>query len=103
MKKWMYSLMCRFGKPRWNTNITPPEVIETFGAFTEPGTALDLGCGTGTNVIYMAQRGWQAIGIDFVALAIKGAREKSRRKGMAHLTRFYHADVTRLNNLNLPI
>ena len=103
MKKWMYSLMYRFGKPRWNTNITPPEVIETFGKFTEPGTALDLGCGTGTNVIYMAQRGWQAIGVDFIAQAINKAREKAKFRGVTQSTRFYHADVTQLDKLNLPV
>lgn len=103
MKKWMYSLMYRFGKPRWNTNITPPEVIETFERFTVPGTALDLGCGTGTNVIYMAQRGWQAIGVDFIAQAINKAREKAKIRGVTHSTHFYHADVTQLDKLNLPV
>ena len=102
MKKWMYSLIYRFGKPRWNTNITPPEVIETFGELTEIGTALDLGCGTGTNVIYMAQHGWQAIGVDFIGLAVNKARNKAEKYGLSQSTRFYHANVTRLDELKLP-
>lgn len=98
----MYSLIYHFGKPRWNTNITPPEVIETFSELTEVGTALDLGCGTGTNVIYMAQHGWYAIGIDFVGLAIKKARRKAEKFGLSQSTRFYKADVTRLSTVDLP-
>lgn len=26
-RRTMYNLMYRFGTPRWNTNITPPEVV----------------------------------------------------------------------------
>jgi SAM-dependent methyltransferase len=98
----MYSLIYRFGKPRWNTNITPPEVIEAFGELPEVGTALDLGCGTGTNVIYIAQHGWQAIGVDFVGLAVNKAKRKAEKYGLSQSTTFYHADVTRLANLDLP-
>ena len=83
---WLYFL----GKPRWDTNQTPPEVIETFHSLPSHGVALDLGCGTGTNVIFMAQHGWQATGIDFVAQAIRTARRKALRLGMQERTRFLH-------------
>ena len=43
----------------------------------EPGRALDLGCGTGTNAIWLAQHGWTAVGVDFSALAIESARRKT--------------------------
>jgi Methyltransferase domain len=75
----LYNLMYRFSTPRWDTNITPPEVvavIEGDAAFP-PSRALDLGCGPGTNVIYLAQHGWEAIGVDFSPLAIQQARKKA--------------------------
>ena len=39
-----------------------------------PGRALDLGCGEGADVIWLARRGWQATGIDISETAIARAR-----------------------------
>ena len=41
------------------------------------GRALDLGCGTGTNSIYLAQHGWETTGVDFVPRAIGIAKRKA--------------------------
>ena len=64
-----------------------------------PGKALDLGCGTGTNSIYLAQHGWDATGIDFVPRAIKAARRKAAAAGVS--PRFMVGDVTRLTELGV--
>jgi len=37
---------------------------------------LDLGCGTGTNVIYLKQHGFDAVGVDWSSRAIAQARKK---------------------------
>lgn len=103
MNRLLYRLMYWLGKPRWDTGVTPPEVQAAFQAGDiPPGAALDLGCGTGTNVIYMAQQGRQAIGLDFVPGAIRRARRKAQQAGVAGQTRFLVADVTRLAELDLP-
>jgi cyclopropane fatty-acyl-phospholipid synthase-like methyltransferase len=83
-------------KPPWDTGITPPEV-EEFVQNHPPGRALDLGCGTGTNVIYLAQHGWQVIGVDFVEKAIRHAHHKAHQAGVK--AEFYSDDVTRLNEI----
>jgi SAM-dependent methyltransferase len=42
-----------------------------------PGSALDVGCGTGDTSIYLAQHGWRVTGIDFVPKAVDKARAKA--------------------------
>lgn len=47
-----------------------------------PGLALDLGCGEGGDVIWLAQQGWRAIGIDISATAITRARAAAQSLGL---------------------
>lgn len=85
----------------WDSGVPPPElvsVVEGPGRL-EPGKALDLGCGTGTNCIYMAKHGWEATGVDFVPRAIAQARTKAATAGASpHLI---VGDVTRLTELGI--
>lgn len=90
------------GRAPWDTGITPPEVVALIEEEDlPPGRAIDLGCGTGTNAIYLAQHEWYAVGIDFARRAVRAARRKARRAGVADRTRFITADVTRLGSLEL--
>lgn len=103
MKALVYRLMYWLGMARWDSGVTPPEVVEAYQAGNiPPGPVIDLGCGTGTNVIYMAMQGRQAIGVDFIPEAISKAREKAKKAGVSGRTQFYTADVTRLKELELP-
>jgi len=87
------------GRAPWDTGITPPEVI-AFLQRAPAGRALDLGSGTGTNAVTLAQHGWQVTGIDFSARALRAARRKAR---LAHVSvRFLRRDVTRLDDLRGP-
>src|SRR5437879_13227560 len=80
-------------RPPWDTGITPPEV-ERFVASHAPGRAIDLGCGTGTNAVYLARHGWSAVGVDFAGRAIARARRRARDAGVS--CTFVVGDVTRL-------
>jgi cyclopropane fatty-acyl-phospholipid synthase-like methyltransferase len=86
-------------QPPWDTGITPPEV-EAFIASHPPGRALDLGCGTGTNVITLAQHGWQVTGVDFAWSALRFARRKLKQAGVQATLRL--DDVTRLHGIDSP-
>jgi cyclopropane fatty-acyl-phospholipid synthase-like methyltransferase len=93
-----FDLKYLLGQKPWDTGVTPPEVREMIESMAlKPGRALDLGCGTGTNCIYLARHGWEVVGVDFSAIAIWRARLKARRAGVA--CQFYHADVTDLSFL----
>jgi SAM-dependent methyltransferase len=83
----------RQAKPPWDTGISPPE-LHAFIAAHAPGRALDLGCGTGTNVITLAQHGWDVVGIDFAVKAIAQARRKLRQADVRADVRV--GDVTRV-------
>jgi SAM-dependent methyltransferase len=86
-----------FRNPPWDTGITPPELHE-FIATHPAGRAIDIGCGTGTNVITLAKAGWQVTGFDFAARAIQLARRKVRRaKVQANL---FTDDATRMKNVS---
>ena len=62
-----------FRKPPWDSGISPPELLE-FIRTRPAGKAIDLGCGTGTNVITLAKAGWQVTGVDFALRAIHMAK-----------------------------
>ena len=70
-----------FRQPPWDTGTSPPELLE-FIQNQPPGRAIDLGCGTGTNVIALAQAGWQVTGVDFAPRAITLARRKLKEAGV---------------------
>lgn len=95
----MFWLAYLLGRTPWDTDTTPPElerIIEGPDALP-PGRALDLGCGTGTNVIYLARHGWEATGVDFVKAPIRRAKHKAQAAGVN--ARFFQGDVTRLDSI----
>ena len=51
------------------------EVIEAHGV--GPGRALEIGCGTGTNAIWLAARGFETTGLDLSPTAIAMAEKKA--------------------------
>lgn len=96
-RRLFFELLYRFGRPRWDTGITPPELVDLV-ARTRPGRAVDLGSGTGTNAVYLAQRGWEVVGVDFSSLAVDRARRRAQEPGISRV-RFLRADVTELPDL----
>jgi cyclopropane fatty-acyl-phospholipid synthase-like methyltransferase len=86
------------GPVPWDKPEPPPEVVALAAELT-PGRALDLGCGYGRTAIYLAQRGWQVDGIDFISHAIAEAEQRAEATGMTERTQFYVASVTDLGFL----
>ena len=84
-------------RPPWDSGVTPPELVEFLKAYPV-GRAIDLGCGTGTNAINMANWGWQVTGIDFVPAAINQARQKARFAGVN--IDLQVGDVTKLDGID---
>jgi SAM-dependent methyltransferase len=59
----------------WHLSEPSPELTaaESDGWLGRPGRALDAGCGLGTELAYLAGRGWQVVGIDLSEHALRQA------------------------------
>jgi len=93
-----YALAYRTGRTPWDTGVTPPELVDLIqgaDALTS-GSALDMGCGTGTNVAYLADRGWTATGVEADRRAVAAAERRVLTSPGATVLR---GDVTRLDAL----
>jgi SAM-dependent methyltransferase len=90
------------GSTPWDTEVVPPELHEAVesGLLRPPGVALDLGCGTGTNTLFMAGLGLMAYGIDVAWLALVQARGKAMAAGATAY--FCQGDVADLDFLPVP-
>lgn len=80
MAKIKYNLRY-LGNPKWDRGISPPELLNYIKK-SKLGHALDLGCGTGTNLITLGKNGWNVKGIDFACLAVHKARKRLRDAGI---------------------
>jgi SAM-dependent methyltransferase len=66
------------GETPWDTQITPPEVVAFWqsGRLRPQGVALDMGCGPGTNVRYLARLGLTAVGVEIAAAPLRVAQRR---------------------------
>jgi SAM-dependent methyltransferase len=63
----------------WDSGEPDPTLVATVEAGTIPaGRALEVGCGTGTNALWLSAHGFDALGVDVSPLAIDRARAKMR-------------------------
>jgi SAM-dependent methyltransferase len=92
-----YRFAYLLGFKPWDSGVTPPELVELIEgpAALQPGRALDLGCGTGTNCRYLSDRHWDVTGVDFSARAIKAARRRAPN------AKVIIGDITRLSELGV--
>jgi methyl halide transferase len=66
------------GDAPWDTGEPNRHLVEFVGSgAVTPGHALDVGCGTGTNALWLAKQGFEVLGIDVASVAIEKAREKT--------------------------
>src|SRR5437762_2999882 len=65
-----------------------------------PCRALELGCGTGTNAVWLAQQGFDVTAVDLAPLAIARAEERAKAAGVR--IRFVAANVLDLPDLGGP-
>ena len=101
--RWAYDILYRLGAARlsrgWDKGPGPELVaLVDEGRITPDRVriprAVDLGCGTGANVLFLAKRGFEAVGVDFSKVAIERARRWARERGLEGRARFEVGDAT---------
>src|SRR3990172_1688312 len=76
----------RKGQTPWYSGRPCSELVRLLeDEIISPCKALDLGCGTGTNAIYLAEMGFDVTGVDISQVAIEMAREKVDAAGLSVL------------------
>lgn len=87
----------RSGNTPWDTRQTPPEVqrFAESGRLPSEGVALDLGCGPGTNVTFLARHGLWTVGVDYVLQPLlTGQVRLSQNPTLPRHIHFVQGDVT---------
>jgi SAM-dependent methyltransferase len=92
-----YDLMYRYWAP-WDQVGVRSELIEVLGRGeigprTHP-RVIDLGCGTGANLVHLASLGFEGVGIEFSRVALEAARKRAGQAGVADALRFVEGDLT---------
>jgi methyl halide transferase len=66
------------GSPPWDIGKPDFNLVKTVTTLPNRSlSALEIGCGTGDNAIWLAQQGFQVVGIDVSDIAIQKAHEKA--------------------------
>lgn len=75
----------------WSGDPNAQLVAEVAGM--APGTALDVGCGEGGDVIWLAKQGWRVTGADFSANGLARAARHATEAGVADRTEWWQVDA----------
>jgi len=82
------------GDTPWDTGEPNEYLVEYVSeCLSGRGRALDVGCGTGTQSLWLAEQGFSVLGIDVSSVAVERARAKAAGRGLE--CRFETADFLR--------
>ena len=76
------------------------KVLDDFGI--KSGKLLDLYCGNGRTSIYMAKKGFRAVGVDISKAFLDDAKRKAESHGVSGLVTFLEGDVRKLKQIVGP-
>ena len=78
-----WDLAYREGTPSWETGEPAPELVQLVKQNRIPrGTALDIGCGTGANAVFLAEEGFEVTAVDISPTAVERARTRAALAGV---------------------
>lgn len=83
----------------WENAVPTKEILELVTAGRPPGRAIDLGAGTGRNASYLAEQGWEVLGIDLHPVAVRRAQRRIAQRGLEQRARFQVRNALDLSGL----
>lgn len=96
VKRWMYQVLYRIGAP-WEGGVRENlvQLLEEEKRISPDGqkTVLDMGCGSGTCSVYLAEHGFEVTGVDFTPIALRKARQAAVEAGVTDRCRFVRGDL----------
>lgn len=69
-------------KAPWDIGRPQPVIKDLVKKGEITGRVLDVGCGAGDTIIYLARKGYEVMGIDFVPRAIEITSKRARKAGL---------------------
>ena len=97
LMKLFYELGYRHFRMPWDIGAREELVALVDSGRIRPGRAIDLGSGTASNAIFLAQRGFDVTGVDYSPAAIELGRKRAQEGGVA--VRFVLDDLTDLRHV----
>lgn len=94
---WGYDLIYRHFRAPWDIGPRSELVQLVESGRIQPCKTIDLGSGTASNVVFLAQRGFDVTGVDFSQAAIDLGRKRAVTAGV-HVN-FIRDDLTALRNV----
>ncbi len=98
--KWFYEVIYRYFRAPWDVPAREELVSLVESGRIKPCRTIDLGCGTGENAIYLAQKGFDVTGLDYAEAAIEKARGRAKVAGVR--ANFIVDDLTHLRHVAAP-
>ena len=71
----------RYREHGWSS-VPDGHLVELVAHLT-PGRAIDLGCGTGRNAVWLARTGWRVTGVDASGVGLDRALEQATSEGLS--------------------
>jgi SAM-dependent methyltransferase len=95
--KWFYEILYRYFRAPWDVGPREELVALVESGRIKPGRAIDLGSGTASNCIFLAQHGFDVTGVDFAPAAIEKGRAMAQAAGVK--VNFVVGDLTNLHHI----
>jgi 2-polyprenyl-3-methyl-5-hydroxy-6-metoxy-1,4-benzoquinol methylase len=95
-----YRILYKLGITPWEHDEAPEQLKKLIEERATPaGRALDIGCGTGSDAVYLAEQGWAVTAVDGVGQALSKARARAQSRGVQ--VSWVQGNVCRLEQLDI--